>query len=385
METARLLFEILRSEVNGELLPADRCRGYDPQQLYTLAKSHDLMYCVTDALDKVGLLPEAESARAAYVKEQMLAVARTARIESVLATVKEVLSVAAIPFVPLKGSLLRYMYPDKMMRTSCDIDVLVREEDLDRAVSALTDAGFVTEGARNYHDVSLFFGSVHLELHFNICENMADIDALLGRVWEFVTPVTDCEYHETPAFFAYHHIAHMKYHFISGGCGIRPFLDLYVMQKSRFYDEDALTELLDTVGLRAFYSAVSEVVRVWFGGEPETALTRKCEEYILRGGVYGNTDNGNAARASVRNGRLRSAWHVVFPGYVTMCCLYPRLKKAKILLPFCYVHRICRKAFGKDSKRVRRKMKNIVTQDKGRIQSVDELLMAMGLKEDGET
>ena len=62
MEIARLLFEILRSEVNGESLSADRCRGYDPQQLYTLAKSHDRMYCVTDALDKVNHLRQLDRA-----------------------------------------------------------------------------------------------------------------------------------------------------------------------------------------------------------------------------------------------------------------------------------------------------------------------------------
>lgn len=39
-------------------------------------------------------------------------------------------------------------------------------------------------------------------------------------------PVSEYEYQERPEFFAYHHLAHMKYHFVHGGCGIRTFLDL---------------------------------------------------------------------------------------------------------------------------------------------------------------
>ena len=61
METAELLFEILRSEVNEGLIEAELCRDYDPKALFRLAKAHDLMYCVTDALYKVDLLPQGQA------------------------------------------------------------------------------------------------------------------------------------------------------------------------------------------------------------------------------------------------------------------------------------------------------------------------------------
>lgn len=380
MKTAELLFDILRSEINGELIQPDVYRDYDPKQLYTLAKSHDLMYCVTDALDKVGLLPKDEPACSAYVKEQMIAVARIARIENALAEIKQILSDAKIPFVPLKGALLRRMYPDEMMRASCDIDILVKEEHLDMAVSALVSRGFETDGKRAYHDISLYYGQVHLELHFNICEDMEDIDILLNRVWEYVTPVSPYEYHEIPVFFVYHHIAHMKYHFINGGCGIRPFLDLYVMRKNNFYDEDELLKFLDTVGLRTFYGAILSVIQVWFAGEPHSELTRKCEEYILRGGVYGTLENGTAVQSSIKKGKFNHIWHAVFPKYSSMCIIYPSLKRRKILLPLYYIKRIAEKTFRKDAGKTRHKLKKIITQDQNQINSIGDLLTAVGLK-----
>lgn len=380
METAELLFEILRSEVNERLIETELCRDYDPKALFRLAKVHDLMYCVTDALYKVNLLPKDKSVYDAYVKEQMTAVVRTARIEGTLKRIKDILNEAKIPFAPLKGARLRYMYPDKMMRASCDIDVLVKEEHLDQAVSALVEQGFTTDGKRDYHDVSLYYGSVHLELHFNICEDMEDIDALLMRVWEYVEPVSEYEYQEKPEFFAYHHLAHMKYHFVNGGCGIRTFLDLYVMRKVGFYEEVKLTELLDMVGLTSFYHAILHVIAVWFEGDPHTKLTKKCEEYILRGGVYGTFENSAATHSSLRNSKLGNAWHSIFPKYEVMCRLYPKLKKIKILLPFYYIKRVFEKTFGKGESNSRNKLKQILSQDQAHIDSIGELLTAMGLK-----
>lgn len=380
MKTSELLFDILRAEVNCNLINAEKYRDYDAKALYNLAINQDLMYFVADALDKVNLLPKEKDLYSAYQNSQIAVVYRTTQIESVFEKIKTVLSEAEIAFIPLKGAVLRNMYPDKMMRSSCDIDILVKEEELQKAVKALVFNGFTTDGKRDYHDVSLHFGSVHLELHFNICEDMDDIDELLKQVWDYAEPVSEYEYAEKPEFFVYHHLAHMKYHFINGGCGIRTFLDLFMIRKIGFYDEEKLTELLDIAGLKKFYYAVLDMLGVWFYCEPHNEITQKCEEYILFGGIYGNTENSSAAQSAAHDGRIKNAWRVVFPGYFNMCNLYPAVKEKKILLPYYYLHRIFRKTFGKSGKRVIKKMTKIMTVDESKIDSIGELLIAMGLK-----
>lgn len=47
---------------------------------------------------------------------------------------------AGIDYIPLKGSVLCNLYPAPEMRTSSDIDVLVHEEDLERAVRTIESA-----------------------------------------------------------------------------------------------------------------------------------------------------------------------------------------------------------------------------------------------------
>ena len=53
---------------------------------------------------------------------------------------------AQIPFIPLKGSIIRKYYPESWMRTSCDVDVLVHEEDAEKAVDVLVkEYGYTQE------------------------------------------------------------------------------------------------------------------------------------------------------------------------------------------------------------------------------------------------
>ena len=67
----------------------------------------------------------------------MTAVYRYERINYELNCLTEALNQAEMPFIPLKGSILRQYYPEPWMRTSCDIDILVREEDIDAATQAI--------------------------------------------------------------------------------------------------------------------------------------------------------------------------------------------------------------------------------------------------------
>lgn len=376
MGTTELLLKILCSEVNGEEINTESFCEYDAKELYKIARNQDFLYCVTNALNKVGALPEDKKMRDAFLEAQIVSVARIVQIEEVTKQIRDILNKAKIPFAPLKGTRIRSMYPDKMMRTSCDIDILIREAELEQAITALTEAGFTTSGKRHYHDVSLFFGNVHLELHFNICEGIDGIDSLLSRVWEFTEPVSQYEYAENPEFFAYHHLAHMVYHFVNGDCGIRPFLDLFIMRKKAFYDESKLISLLETVGLTTFYNSALELISVWFDKSTHTKLTKQCEDYIACGCIYGSWGNSIAADTIIRKGRLGYVIHEMFPQYSSMCILYPNLKNAKILLPLYYIDRILKK----NTKQSWKKLKLLLSKKQKDADAASRLLNELGLE-----
>lgn len=324
--------------------------------MYQLSKAHDMTHLVGDALSKCGVftnLPDTveendratiEKIKAKLDEQVFTAVYRYENINYELEQLKQAFNEEKIPFIPLKGSVIRRYYPEPWMRTSCDIDILVKEENLDKAVKVLTEKkGFKQEGKRNFHDISLYSSAgIHLELHFNIKETVEKLDAVLKTAWEHAVKKDDdenkYEYRFSEEFFLFHLYAHASYHFVQGGCGVRPFLDLYLLNKKIKYDREKLNALLEEAGIKKFAEEVEHLAETWFGELEYTNLTRRMEEYILNGGVYGTLEN----RVAVEQGKQGKFGYVlsrIWLPYKSLKCLYPSLEKHKWLLPFYEIRR----------------------------------------------
>ena len=238
MKNRELLIGLLDNVIFGKKFTENSDSDLNANALCRLAKMHDLAHLIYDAFLNNGLFPKNEKLKGRLKQEKLFAVYREIRSESVIEILRGLFQKNRIDFILLKGAIIKDLYPEPWMRTSCDIDVLVKETDLERALSILKDEGFTTDNVKNYHDISLFYGNVHVELHYNILENLPNVDDILNKVWEYSVNAGGTEYRELPEFFAFHHIAHMSYHFLSGGCGIRPFIDLKLMKDKNFYDEN---------------------------------------------------------------------------------------------------------------------------------------------------
>lgn len=327
------MMELIASEVCSMTIDKSQYTLTDEElvKLYKLAKAHDLAHLVGDALIKNNLIEDGEI-KAKFQKQMMLAVYRYEKINYELGRLRKVLNEAKIPFIPLKGSVIRQYYPEPWMRTSCDIDVLVHEEAVDQAAQSIVEKlGYAYE-KKQYHDISLMSdGGVHLELHHTIKENKANIDALLSECWDYAAPSDDYECCFTNEFFYFHQIAHASYHFLHGGCGVRPILDLYLLQRKMPFDSTVLDEMLERSGIKKFFEAAQALSEVWFGSGEHTDVTRRMEDYLLRGGVYGSTQNSMAVGQQKEKGRLGYIINRIWLPYELLCITYPRLKGRKYL------------------------------------------------------
>lgn len=337
----RTMMDLIASEVCGKEIDKSQHTLTDEElvKLYKLAKSHDLVHLVGDALIKNDLIGDGEI-KAKFQKQMMLAVYRYEKINYELGRLRKVLNEAEIPFIPLKGSVIRQYYPEPWMRTSCDIDVLVHEEAVDQAAQIIVDKLGYTYEKKQYHDISLMSdGGVHLELHHTIKENKANIDALLSECWDYAAPSDDYECCFTNEFFYFHQIAHASYHFLHGGCGVRPILDLYLLQRKMPFDSTVLDEMLERSGIKKFFEAAKALSEVWFGSGEHTDVTRRMEDYLLRGGVYGSTQNSMAVGQQKEKGRLGYIINRIWLPYELLCITYPRLKGRKYLQLFYEIKR----------------------------------------------
>lgn len=313
-------------------------------KLYRLTKRHDLAHVIGTAVTDNGIaIPD--DLKAKFKKADMLAVYRCAPQKQVLKEIAVHFEKTKIPYIPLKGAVLRSFYPKETMRTSCDVDILVKQEDLDRACSALIAVGYRVE-ERFYHDVSLISPTnVHLELHFSVRENMPVMDRVLGRAWEYAVQEDGCRYAFTKDFFVFQTFAHMVYHFLSGGCGLKALTDLWVMEHRMGLTYEDGEALLSEGGILEFARKMTDLAHTCFDGAPEDTYSQKLFDYILTGGCYGTAENKIAVKKSKKGGTLGYVFRRLCLPYGTMKNVYPVLERAPFFLPFCWIHRLFSKIF----------------------------------------
>ena len=379
MDVKALLFTLLRSEICGAEIKFDSDFTYDAGILYRISNMHDLAHLIGYGLVRNNIMPKDEKIAEQFKQAQRIAVYRELQFTSVIEIIRDLFQKNAIKFIFLKGAVIRDYYPERWLRTSCDIDVLVREEDLSQAISVLIEAGFTTDNVKGYHDVSLFYGNVHLELHYNVLEGVPTMDGLLGKVWDYTVNINGFEFALTPEYFVFHHIAHMSYHCMTGGCGIRPFIDLFILRYKNFYDEQKLMPFLKSCRLVRFYNGVLELIGVWFNGKEHTEMSAVVEKFILTGGVYGSIANSHKLKTAHNKSKIVYILRLIFLPYKNMCVVYPILYRHKILLPFCYIHRIFSKLFGKKQKKAKQNLQKILSSDKKSIADADKILDYLGL------
>lgn len=335
-------FALLRSAVSGADALTDEQRNTalaSAEPLYALAKQHDLAHLVGFSLFEANLT----EVYPRFEKQHLLSVFRHESIVFSQDAICDALAAAKIPHMPLKGAFLRAVYPEPWMRTSCDVDILVKREDHGRAVLCLAENGY-SEGERSSHDVTVHReGHIPTDLHFRLWEN-GQSDAvcdILDTVWDVATPMEGHSYtYQMPdELFYFFHMAHMAKHTELGGCGVRPFLDLWFLDKDADARQEKRDALLEKGGLLAFAKAARRLSRVWFSGQPHDSVSKALETYILSGGVYGTAENRITLQQQQRGGRVRYALSRIFVSFEELKVYYPILKAHRVLFPLMQVRR----------------------------------------------
>lgn len=346
MTAEKLLFAMLRSVICGWEADEQVKTACTPELLgetFALARKHDLGHFVGQAAAD-WKLPDGETVKAAK-QVAMQALYRYMRLEQTYQQLCVFLEQEKIPFIPLKGTILRNEYPQPWMRTSCDIDILVKQEMVEETSRLLQEKAGYRYGYITSHDVTLHApNGVHLELHFDTIEDAISPEAqqVLSTVWEVAEPVRagSCHLAMPEAMFYYYHIAHMAKHFQNGGCGIRPFWDLWILDQRTNADREGRMRLLEKGGMMAFWKASEKLVAIWADNETgNDEMSKRFEQFILHGGVYGSSDSQVQIRQEKTGGRFGYIMSRIFQPYDMLKYTYPVLIKHKWLFPFYQVVR----------------------------------------------
>ncbi len=342
--TIPILFTLVRSAICGTRLTDEERNAYSPQclpELLRISSKHDIAHLLALGLKQNGLITKEDVSIGKSIFE---AVYRYEQRAFAYEKLCDALEKAQIPFLPLKGSVIRKHYPEEWMRTSCDIDVLVHEKDLERAKNILVREHGYTDHEKGSHDISLFApNKVHLELHYDLVEEgLANASSeVLKNVWDTAVIRSGFGYwYEMPdEMFYFYHIAHMAKHFESGGCGIRSLIDLWILDGIADADTEKRKAILAQGKLLKFAETAQKLAKVWFEDGEYEPVVQQMEQYIVSGGVYGNSENRIALQQQKKGGRFRYVLSKLFIPYDVIKFHYPVLQKLPWLTPVMEVRR----------------------------------------------
>lgn len=384
-KSIRAILQMIRAEVCGNAGDIGELPSFSEdelKELYQISKKHDLCHIIGTALDSRGLLAEGDPISDAFKKQIFKAVWRYEKLNFELERVCGLLEAAEIRHMPLKGSVLRNYYPKPWLRTSCDIDILVAEADLERAVNVINADGGYKVGLKDSHDISLYSAAgVHIELHYDLVEDglVADTTRILREVWSYCSPAEGWSYRMRAAdeFFYFYHMAHMAKHFKAGGCGIRPLIDEWILDHSLSHNKESRDALLSEAGLLTFADSIRRLSEVWFSGAETDVLTEKLEKFIVEGGVYGNQANRVAVQTAKKNdNKFKYLWSRIFERYDMLKFRYPILQKHRWLMPVMQVRRWFGLLNGNKAKRA---ISEVQTLGVANTDGVNEFLTEIGL------
>ena len=380
------LFLALRYEVVGDDFSCEEnfsFKNVDLSLLYNLSKGYDLAHIVADALDKKGLLDGNEEVKKLFIKERNMAIVRYEQRSYEYGEIQKAFIENEIPFFPLKGVVIQDLYPKKWMRTSCDIDVLVKEDHLNLAVQVLKEKLNYTLDKISKHDAQLISPSgVHLELHYSLLdgEMKSKHFDLFEKVWEFDANNQSFERRMADEFFYGYFILHMARHVKEGGCGIKPFLDALLILEKANLNKEKCYEFLSKIELLAFAKEVESLLAVWFKDKKPTKLDKEFANFVILGGLYGTMENRVYVQTKRKKGKARLVMSRIFLPYEQLKFQYPIVQKHKILVPFYQVRRWFNLLNKNKRKLAKKEFETTISQNAKRGEKIEKLLKQLELK-----
>ena len=374
-EVSQAFISIIKSAINETKLPKSVREKLTDEflvDLFKLSDFHDLAHVVSYKLTKEGItVPES------FTKKENLAKYRFGIHDFETERIMSEFEEAKIAYFILKGATIRSIYPEPYLRASCDIDVLVKKEDVKKAEEIIIKrigAKLIEE--QQHDNLYQTESGVSIELHFAF-GHTEDAKKMLNLAWEKGEKVFGEYGLKMPdELLNAYLIFHMANHFKGGGCGVKTFIDLHLLGKNRDFNANIGEEYLKDIGLDKFSQFAYALADYWFnGGETNQTLT-EMEKFVIGGGVYGTLKQKTKIESVKSNNYYRRR---IFLPFNEMASRYRKLEKYPILLPYYMVKRWFA-LFSKDKRKsIRQELEYKKDFTNEKLQQTNKFLEELGL------
>ncbi len=250
-----------------------------------------------------------------------------------------------IAYLPLKGTVLKALYPQPATRIMGDADILIREEQYDKIKPVMEQLGF-QEGPQSDHELHWYHPWLHVELHrWLVPKTSVDLHRYFETGWSKAIPFSGSRYtyrEEDHFIFLFVHYAK---HYRGGGIGLRQLVDLWVYQRSNpNMDLDYVRAELSKLKLHTFFGNTQKMLAAWFDGGILDEKVSHMTDFIWNSGSWGSQESHQTATGlrlektagSRTKSRLQYILLVLFPPASILKKRYPILDKVPFLLPLMW-------------------------------------------------
>lgn len=284
------------------------------------------------------------------------AVVKEAHQHFALEEIRETFEKNGIDFVPLKGCVLKYLYPAPQMRVMGDLDVLYKEEQQEAVARCLGGLGYSEEKDTDVHDVYRRAPYLCVEMHRQLVSKPEKRKEYFDRIWERANPANGKthEYEMTLEDYYLFFLAHMAAHFLCKGTGLRSLTDFHVFNqnKGNEINRRVVADLLNQIGLSQFEAFLFDMdACIFMGKECGESLLQQAFEYMVDSGIYGTAKHQNVNMISGEKGsekhpilgKVQYLIKVVFLKREEMEKIYPFLQEHRYLLAPAWIYRLFQK------------------------------------------
>lgn len=371
---------LIHAAIVGEGTPPSA--DFDWARALTVAQKHNIAAILYYGALNSGVAADSPAMQALFAstcRSMVLSQRQIYELDRLTAVFEE----EQIHYMPLKGALLKAVYPMPEMRTMGDADILIRLDQYPTIEAIMQRLGYRFEHETG-HEFVWSNGSLLVELHKSIMTQVnKDFYSYFDTGWKIAHPVEGCfRYEMTAEDFYLYAFVHFTKHYRVSGIGIKHLLDLWVYDRAHpELNRAYIAAELDKMHLSRFYGYVLDTIAAWFESGAPSAQTDVITNLLFESGQYGTEDMAVISRAMRDDGgsKAQKVWKSLFLPYDTMKERYAFLKKCPVALPVFWVVRWCMVLFCR-RKELKRYVGDVQHIDTAKLDAQKKALYFVGLE-----
>ena len=340
------LIYLLSCSVNDLVPDSERVKDMDLEKLHDIAKFHTVTAAVCIALERAGIKNDQ------FYEDKKKAIRKNIYLDTERQIIFNKFECQKIWYMPLKGAVLKEIYPENGMRQMADNDVLYDKNKQKLVKAIMLESGYTAESVgKSHHDVYLKLPVLNFELHTELfnSNHTESLFKYYKNIKDRLIKDEDSQYgyHMSDDDFYVYITAHEWKHFNNYGTGLRSLLDcyMYINQKHDILNMEYIIRQCKQLGISDFESK-RRSLKVFSSYEYPELNDKEAEMlmFYLTAGTYGTLQNG--IKKQLKDQSKFSFWiHSIFIPHKQMIHSVPFTSKSKLLYPIGVVWRCIRVLF----------------------------------------